>query len=83
MNCTKSIIPVGGLKSLKPDSVIRPTEVSASNISDHKLSVVERYNLLIKDGKSSVIIYEFFISDCGKSVPILKIQECFNYNFPR
>lgn len=62
------IIWVGKLKSLSPDVTIKTNKVYISSIASHKPPIVERCNLLFRDGKSSSSNSEFLVSDCGPSM---------------
>ncbi|CAH8625627.1 unnamed protein product [Schistosoma intercalatum] len=68
----ESIISFNNLKSLDPNVVVRPTEVSILGITGHKLPIRGFCELLIKDDNSSCIPCEFFVCETGLSILGLK-----------
>ncbi|CAH8288773.1 unnamed protein product [Schistosoma turkestanicum] len=68
----ESIISFKNLKSLDPNVVIRPTDVSILGITGHKLPIRGCCELLIRDDNSSYIPCEFLVSETGLSILGLK-----------
>lgn len=64
----KFIGSVRNLKLSNLDSIIKPTKFSISNITGHKLHILGYCTLLTKNDKSSVLTFEFLITDCGSSI---------------
>ncbi|CAI2723185.1 unnamed protein product [Schistosoma spindalis] len=64
----ESIISFKNLKSLDPNVVVRPTEVSILGITGHRLSIRGCCELLIRDENSSYIPCEFLVSETGLSI---------------
>ncbi|CAH8542619.1 unnamed protein product [Schistosoma intercalatum] len=68
----ESIISFKNLKSLDPNVVVRPTEVSILGITGHRLPIRGCCELLIRDDNSSYIPCEFLVSETGLSILGLK-----------
>ncbi|VDP80149.1 unnamed protein product [Schistosoma curassoni] len=69
---TESIISFKNLKSLDPNIVVRPTELSILGITGHRLLIRGCCELLIRDDNSSYIPCEFLVSETGLSILGLK-----------
>lgn len=63
-----SIISVAKLKSLDPDVILKPAEVSISSITGHRISILECWNFLIKDHKHSHLNGQSLVNDCAHLV---------------
>ncbi|VDP62424.1 unnamed protein product [Schistosoma curassoni] len=61
----ESIISFKNLKSLDPNVVVRPTELSILRITGHKLPIRGCCELRIRDDNSSYIPCEFLVSETG------------------
>ncbi|VDP39509.1 unnamed protein product [Schistosoma curassoni] len=59
----ESIISFKNLKSLDPNVVVRPTEVSILGITGHRLTIGGCCELLIRDDNSSYLPCEFLVSE--------------------
>ncbi|VDO66220.1 unnamed protein product [Schistosoma curassoni] len=68
----ESIISFKNLKSLDPNVVVTPTEVSILGITGRKLSTRECCDLLIEDDNSSYMPCELLVSETGLSILGLK-----------
>ncbi|CAH8674419.1 unnamed protein product [Schistosoma rodhaini] len=68
----ESIISFKNLKSLDPNVVVKPTEVSILGITGHRLPIRGCCELLIKNDNSSYIPCEFLVSETGLSILGLK-----------
>ncbi|CAH8641808.1 unnamed protein product [Schistosoma rodhaini] len=68
----ESIISFKNLKSLDPNVVVKPTEVSILGITGHRLPIRGCCKLLIRDDNSSYVPCEFLVSETGLSILGLK-----------
>ncbi|CAH8653383.1 unnamed protein product [Schistosoma haematobium] len=68
----ESIILSKNLKSLDPNVVVRPTEVSILGITGHRLPIRGCCELLIRGDNSSYTPCEFLVSETGLSILGLK-----------
>lgn len=68
INSIKSVVSVGNLKPIILDAVFKPLIFFTLSILGHKRPIHGCCDLLIRDGKLSILNCEFLTSDCEPTI---------------